>query len=316
MSVKKIYSKEEVMRAVEDNKALVTSCDGCVFASENDITNENLDDYCSAGRLSKFNEVGAEIISIESRQKNKNFKLIKDNICNMLRGKPWDDIKLQKGYTQEELVGVARKEVSIKCTYLIYFDNDEAIKNENDESLKRKIIKDKLLCIAKTIKSAEKGILKPENVVVINNSVIGPYDFINYLRRFISELKINLKWSMEHISDDSIRALDDKEEAMHRCVDLASKSIKSIHCSIFVAGDDIPTNYLSDIDSAINDDLEKFLILKPEDGKKSGMFVQKLAYKQFGGNKQKEFISKIEEEAEFQKCPHLIQSLSKVVKSQ
>ena len=117
---------------------------------------------------------------------------------------------------------------------------------------------------------------------------------------------------MEYISQEDTKDMEKKERYL-KCVDIASKNVKSMYYSFFKEGDTVPPNYLSDIDHAINDELQKFLVLLPKD-KRTGLFVQRLIYTQFGGNKgHLDFLSKIKEESKEQKCQNMIQPLSKIV---
>lgn len=308
----KIINKEEAISHAEENKILQTTCKGCTFSSSQDNDNENLDDYCSVGRLEKFKKSGSEIVNVECSQKDRNYKIVNGSICTMMRGSVWEKFKKEKGFKEPEFPELARTEINLRCAFFIYMPQD---KNKiEDEKEKRKHDKERVHKVAKTMKSIDSGKIPAEKIVIINNTYITPYEFITYLRRELQELNVPTKWNMEYISQQETKDLE-KKEAYLKCVDVASKNVKSMYYSFFKEGDIVPPDYLSDIDFAINDDLQKFLVLLPKD-ERTGLFIQRLIYSQFGGNKgHLDFLSKIKEESKEQKCQNMIQPLGKIVNS-
>lgn len=313
-----IIPLEEAIDSTKDKKAMQTVCEGCPFNRPQPNNNENLNDYCSAGRLEKFKENGCEIISAEyDKKKDRNSKIVKNRVCNMLRNDSWAKFKKNNGAKDEELVKIARKEIEIPCTYIVYCPESQEISKEKNEKEKRKKIKEKVRQTAETIKSIDAGRIAPQQVIVINNANIKPYEFITYLRREAEELSITCKWSMEYVSKDSMKGLSD-EQSYFACLYLSIKKIKSIYFSVFFSGDVVPENYLYDIDKLINDDMKRVLIITPEDKNSGGSFMQRLVYKQYMGQniKNEDFLEAIKKEIEGQECQHMIYNLKDIVKTQ
>lgn len=308
----KIHEKEQVIEKAQKEKIIQTSCDGCVFGEPQSNDNENLSDYCKLDRLDKLQKSGAEIISVGTSQQGSNYKIINNRVCNMLRGDTWKEVKEQKGIKESELKEEARKETQIRCHFLVYMRPGDFTKNL-DEKGKRQNYKKRINDVCVSVKSIEDGNISPKKITIVNNSEIGPYDFVNYFRIQSKEMGVKSEWNMEYIKEEASKA-STGEESYNRCIDFAFRNVKTHYFCVFFEGEIVPKNYLSKIDSAINDDLERFLLLMPQDGH-GGFFSQTLAYKQFGGNKRQDFITKIKEESKEQECQNIIRPLSQIIKS-
>ena len=303
--------------AVEQAKIEIqTTCDGCVFGSIQNNDDENPDNYCSVGRLKKFQDVGCEILNVDSEQKNRNYKIINGRICNMLRSSIWSQYQNHNGIEEKDFAEKARKEVNVRCSFIIYAGKDDFAPSHEDKKARRSYEKEKVKQVVSTMKSSESGIIKPEKIVLVNNAGIKPYDFLNYLRIQAEESGLTSEWSMEYISADETKKIECEKEVLWKCIDIAVKNISTQYYSIFKCGDEIQENYLSDIDKSINEDLNQFLILEPEEENELGYFVQRLAHQQFGGNKKRSLVAKLKEGCEEQECKTMIQPLSSIVKSQ
>lgn len=314
----KIISQKESDKQASEQKYMRTTCNGCIFSSSRNNSDGNLENYCSAGRLKKFKESGAQIINVAvPNEECKNYKIVKNRVCNMLRTEDWAEIQKSQGQSEQNFAEIARKEVYVRCMFVVYCGPDEEIAKETDEKKKRQKTKEKIHRAAITMHSIESGDIPPAHICVINNSQITPYDFINYLRREVEELEIKSEWNMEYVScDNDDSELPPVETSYEKSLRLAFKSNKYNFCSIFLEGDSVPNNYLSDIDIAINDNLERFLVLRPEHGV-SGFFIQSLAQKQFDARDgHSNLLERMIEEAKEQKCQHLIQPLNKIVRLQ
>ena len=285
--------------------------------TEND--KQDLSDYCVTGKLESFKDNGCEILSVDSVQKNKNYKAVFGRICNMFRPESWSDAKKERGITLEkDLIKEARKECNVVCSFVIYCGKDDSgFSSLDDSPEKRKWAKKRIRSIADTMKSCEQGKILPYHIIVVNHTEsISAYDFLNWLRIECSEIELKSKWNMEYITGGSDVNKSEKEDVIGQCLDIVIKNSRSHYFSLFFEGDSVPENYLSDIDSYINDESKRFLILTPKDEKTGGLFMQKIAYSQFGGNKKGvSVLEKITQEAEEQECKEMIQPLSSVVKS-
>ena len=307
----KYISKEDAVKTTEEGKTMQTACWDCVFAKRQKNSNENLDDFCSAKRLYPLSKNGAEIIDVSAEQKGEKFKIVNKRICNMFRTNIWKEYVAKDGIIEEkDLLSQARKEINLICTCILYVSDFD--KKETGE-LSRKEIKERVNKVAKDMNTLCSGRVSPAHITVINNTSIKPYDFLNYLRIETNNFdNINCPWNMEYINSGSIE-ITDSSELYRRCLDIVTKNDKSHYFSIFFEGNKISQEYLSKIDEALNDKTERFLVLLPEKEEDGGLFIQKIAYKQFLGNREGSFVEKIKEEAEKQECQNMIQPLNKII---
>ena len=100
-----------------------------------------------------------------------------------------------------------------------------------------------------------------------------------------------------------------------RCIDLGVNKVKTLYYTFLNAGDSIPSNYLSDIDKALNEDMVRFLALNPENDSHSGLFMQQKLHTTIGGNKERPCLDKVIDQTEKQECPNLVLPLTKIVKN-
>ena len=303
-----IRKKQEVMDEAKDSKTMQTMCDGCVFCSERENSNSNLSDYCYADRLSKFKNNGAEITSIQSdNHEDFNFKCVDGRVCNMMRNNLWAAIKTRESLSWKKLESVddildkkklckfAREEISIKCTLIIYVGQNE---NYSDTKILSNVIK--------TMKSASVGNISPEHISIINNSKIGPGKFLSQIRKGVKEEGVETEWNMHYILPEQKEGLSEKE-VYEKSMDIAFRADSSDYCSVFFAGEVVPKNYLSKIDQYVNDSMGRFLVLLSNEPQVvGGTIIQKIAYKQFAGNKGGSFLDKIKQISEEQECQHLL----------
>ena len=309
-----IITKKESEELAQKEKRLQTACWDCVFSSQQEEGCEDPNSFCSAGRLQSFQDGGASVIDVYSEQKNKKFKIVSDRICNMFRTEEWEKIKKSQGNSEDSLVKIAREEIKIQCTYVLYV-RDSTDKEEED----RKQVKSRLSKIAEKMKEMWFSEIPPSNIIIINNTYIKPYDFINYLRIEIESLPFNPIWNMEYIRRDHSVIKDlDRSDAYAKCMDVIVKTDKSKSqwYALFFEEDKVNTKYLSEIDECLNDKMKRFLVLFPENKDEGGLLIQKMAYKQFYGNRDGDFVEKLKKGAEEQKCQNLIQPLNQAIKSQ
>jgi len=293
----KIESKEQYIEKAKKEGGVQTSCDNCAFFVPAEI-NEGLGDlnkFCKSGRLQKFESVGSEIIWVKADEGDEKISsIIPKRVCNMMRSYDWKDLKEEKKDKEQTLEQIARDECKIQCNMFLFVEHDEntaraagddieeqyfkqpSLKESLEEIEKktRQISKKKIASIARTIKSAQEADIPPVNITIIN-TCIKPYDFINYLRRELESLSVLAKWNMEYTDLKDY----DYEEAKQALLYSSSKNINTQYFCTFCEGDEIPKDYLSNIDSIINDDLEQLLFAYNEDDDVRGAFIQSAFYK-------------------------------------
>ena len=115
-------------------------------------------------------------------------------------------------------------------------------------------------------------------------------------------------WKIEQIKED--------KASFSRCVDIAIKGVsaneQNYYCS-FVAGFQVPKDFIHKIDVALNDDMKRFLLLTAQGN--NGQVAQVHMHKSIQGNYTKPFLDKMKTVTEEQKCPQLIQKVTDIVPS-
>tara|TARA_R110000824_G_scaffold401004_1_gene610246 strand:- start:77 stop:898 length:822 start_codon:yes stop_codon:yes gene_type:complete len=252
-----------------------TICRDCAFA----VYDEETQTGCSIGKLDKFEEQGAEIIEVYD-ETNKEFYVVKGRVCVSWRGSDWQN----KHEERSDWAKIVAKETMIRMDAHLYMDKDTTLAD-----------------VDKTIESLKNNTAKPAQLSLINNR--SKIDRPTLARMCTSS---GLKWRVENIQEEDASRL--------RCIDIAVRKVNANHFNyycIFDAGKKVPTNFISDINSSLNDDLNRFLALRSEDG--NGDVGQILMHKRIGGNRDKPFLDKIEHTTRSQGCPNLLQETSKIV---
>lgn len=295
------------MKEVQNNKeekVVQTLCQNCVFAEHEDSGPEDrvVQTGCSLGRLEKLEANGATISNVVGKKED--FYVIEGRICNTCRGPKWKNDVEEKGINDIKLY--VRDEINVKCTFIVYLGPGQAIEDA-----------------AYTAKSIDEQDLPASKIIIMNNSGVQPMDFVNQFREF----NVKTEWYMEYVaemqSEDVLAALEGEDrivkdqliqEMYMRCIDLGAKKTKTIYYAVFNAGDKVPTNYLHDIDVALNDDLVRILALTPEESNSGGQFVHQALHSQIGGNKERPCLDKIITQTENQECPELVKPVTEIVK--
>ena len=260
-----------------------TLCRDCVFAEYE----ENTQTGCSLHKLEKFEEQDTEIIEAYDEE-GKEFSVIKGRVCVFWRDEKWKN----KFQNRDDLQDIVKKETSIRLESIIYLDDKSTQDqlNETFESLERNQFK-----VVKT-------------TVVDNHSTLEPRDIMNSFRQ-ITENK-----SLESIRLEQIM---EEDASIERCVDIClmkSKLKESTYYTVIRAGQTLPEDFIESLNVSLNEELNRFLLLKP-DGNGEGMVVQTHIHKQMGGNKGKSIVEKLDHTTRSQGCNHLVQEISKVVPS-
>ncbi len=312
--MKKNITPEELLKHAQENNMIFTSCKGCVFSKPTSTESENLDECCSAHRLSAFAEQGCEMLTIKDTEtidetKSQSFRGIKDRVCNLMRTTHWAKITTAKHNFEfgeddlDRLEELASKESRIQCTYIVYMEKGKS-KEECLQGLRKTLDS---FC-NRPPKEA------PTKLTVMVSPALKPSEFISEMRAISKELPLPCGWNMEYIINSDILELDGMD-LYESCMRICMKSIKSPYVAVFSCGDLVPENYLSSFNTLINTKLEKMLVCIPKDKKKiSGTFIQYMCYKQLRNSPDDHtFIEQIQELAKEQGSEHLIKTLDDVL---
>lgn len=165
-----------------------------------------------------------------AKQKNGYFKVV-DRYCSALRERDW-----LKGKPENNLDVIVRAEMLIKTDVLILLDKDAVFDMD---------------AVKLTLDSIEAQVLSPGEVaIVLNNTGVKPSSFIPHLKKYT---KFN--WRIDQLKFDTTTA---------KAIDNSVGRSKSQYYTIVYPGYIMPTDFLADIDEAINERLEQVSIILPE----------------------------------------------------
>lgn len=253
-----------------------TVCRHCVFAEFSE--GEAKQFGCQIDVLSKMKSQGTKIQTNKDVKDNISYNSIPGRICVYNRNQTWAD-----HFNNEGLIAVVRKEVRPQIGFIIISDGD-------------------LVGLQLTMTSILEMSQKPKFVCVAFTHTIKPTIALNILAKYFSKIPYRVELILE-------------EGASHeRVVDICFKKFDGQYFASFESGQFIPPNFIAKIDEALNDRLERFLLLKPIHGI-HGMVAQRIVTKQIGGFSDDTLMNKLERVANQQKCLHLIKNVQEIVPS-
>lgn len=235
-----------------------TTCSKCTFAK---YTN-NIQTGCQVNRLNKFRQQGTELEL--QKEEDKESYLIKGRICLMCC--PPERIeKLKLKNPAPEL----RKLITVQCeAYILALD---------DHSLNQ---------VKATIDSLNMQEVRPTciNVILNTDNISRPklVKYFNELQNAFEQKNQEYKWNITYIHE---RGENGEKFSDEWCLDHAIAKCNSPFYCVFMAGYNVPRNYLSSIDRALNDNIERFSVLLPaHEDSWNGVFVQTAMHKKLDGN--------------------------------
>lgn len=244
-----------------------TICGNCVFANgkyieSNDNTyfkqEKNISKACSIGALEK-NSKNYTIKYIENdSENNSNFYALENCVCVFYRPPKW-----AKDKKDEDLIKIAKEEVTLKTSLIVYFAEHNTIEE-----------------LRETLKSIEKSELKPANVHIVIN---GSKEKLSDLTKCAEDYCIT-NWTINTIIG---------EKSMEEALDIVVKNkVKDIFIMFCFCGYNIPKLYLKTINMIMNDDMKRICIVMPKNHF-DGLFMSSVLYKMLGGNKNKYILDSI-----------------------
>jgi len=272
-------------------RVMDTACLGCVFADGEVRPNPDIDcsqfiqkpDGCLAnGALGKFRAHGVTIDDAVDKYGSE-FHVIRGRICPFHRAKLWQD---EHKLTDEEAVVQVRKECVFQYDAVIYFDGTTDANS-----------------IMETIHALNECDIKPKRVFIISNSEYKPSFFMNLLQ------DSPLPWNAEiNCEGDSNLIIGEYKDVKLRSLDIITKKCKSMYIVYFNAGFKPYPTYFNGIDSLLYNDLDRFIMLKPDDDI-NGLTVMRIFHKQAAGNARKTILEKAETISKEQQCQSLVRPL-------
>ena len=242
MQVSSIHKDDEQYNSEDSLHDIHTSCKDCVFAKYDNNTQVD----CDAGMLQRYGSKNFKVIEVEDNEKE--FYVIDEKICMLKRESTWANYDKKK--TCSELAQQARKECKIKYQVLI-------TNNHND-----------LPSLEKTILSLSNQTIKPSHITIIHPDAIP----INRLDLCTILQATGIPWNVKNVLTTDTNPIYWMTILLQKC------SFPFI--GIFNAGIDVPLNTFEDIDNYINDDLQYFLALTPNDSEQ-GFVIPYTVYSHF-----------------------------------
>jgi len=259
------------------SEQIETICRHCIFAEWDDVRRQ---EGCFPGILEKYRQQGAKIRNPIDKDSYKYFTL-PGRVCMYCRQQKWADEKEVASLL--DAVDKVRKEVELRCTAIVYVGRDETL----DDALK-------------TAKALEANTaLQPTRMLFIINNDIKPNQFVSW-----AHYQLHLPWQFELVLEPDV--------GVKRCLDLAVKKVDDMWFAFFRAGFEPPDDFFWCIDHYLNDELGRFLVLLPEE--ESGLVLQRVAHKIFGGNiGEHDIVEKIQILAKEQECQNLVIPASQII---
>lgn len=255
-----------------------TVCKSCIFATYEDNTQTG----CKLNRIESFKNIGAEIV--EAMDSEKEFYVIKERVCNTCRNEEWGE-----NHDKKDWLPIVMSQIMLQCEAYIY-----VAPHHTQED------------IGYTITSWLKQYIKPTRITVVlhNKSKLSRVEVVNSVKKQCSG---KVDWQVENISPVD-------GETKNRCLDIAIKKCKSPFYSVSNAGYWVPAKYLQSINRAINDGMERFVMLTPLDEQGNGLLVMTKIHRLVQGNDKHGIVKKVEYWATEDDMSHMVKKAEELCK--
>lgn len=230
---------------------IFTSCEKCIFCSYD----ENMIQIgCMQNKLEKINEKKIEI-STEKDDKKEWF-VLNNHICTTYRS----DSFLINSNIQDAIVRAKRvASIRLGCFVLLnHFDEKEFTSTVQSIVDQSKQFHEVVFCISNNIKISDL-------VRVLNDK-----------RDSLGVNSLPFYWTIKSIVDDSYSGMI--------AANLCWYDSECVYFSCFESGFIIPKKFTEEIDFALNESLEKFLMLEGIDSNENGLTIQVYIFNLLKGN--------------------------------
>lgn len=275
-----------ILPDAEDKSIIETVCLNCVFAEW-----EPIDEGgewgeqcgCAFNIIPRMRDQGADVKYNADEEKKLHYCSIVDRVCVYCRPHRGWASRFPDGVNLKE---IARNEVKPVMGFILIVNNLEDLQP--------------------MLKSITEMTFKPSDVHVQFRTAgaVRPVAALQMLKDYLCPHSITYR--IDYILEENATDL--------RIADIAYKKIKRSYFATFADGFKIPSDFIDTIDKALNDRLERFLLLKPIDGI-NGMVAQTRITKQIGGNNEDAVFNKLERVAEDQQCQYLVRPVSDIIPS-
>lgn len=266
----------------QENECRVDTCCGpCVFAEYDADTKMQVG--CGANVLSRITKEH-ELVQMGDY---KCFQIV-GFTCPFWRPSGWlhqfAEPAEGEEFNVQELVARARQEITLRADLIIYCDKDTTMDD-----------------LDKTATSIKAMTLKPYRIFIANDNMTAPLRLLDWAREHL-----DIPWRIESILVEYDNKLKANDAVVDKC--------KSMFISVFRAGFAIPKDFLTCIDKALYDNLDKFVYLSSIDGI-NGLTMMRQLYETLRGNKYGPLEEQVQELCQLQKCQNLMKSVTEIVPS-
>jgi hypothetical protein len=271
----------------ENSEELTWDCKGCLFAQKDD---KGAQTGCKLKVLERMEKQGTEIKDAYDEEDDK-FKVIYGRVCPFKREKYWQEFHQKKG--EEDLAAIVRKECEFKCSAVIFIDIEQTLED-----------------VQKTVSSLLNQEIPPVAILfALKSTRIGVVQLQQWCIQNIP--KKNIQWRFEVVLDEEVS----REEAMHITIKKVESLKSSRYFITFNAGYEVPQGLFSKFDHMINEDLDRFVQVEPDESG-NGFLCNVKLFKNaggfFGGQ---DFIDMIKRRTEEDECQHLNRKYQAILES-
>lgn len=269
-----VLDEEEFEDGPPKLQPISTTCRDCIFAEWAGTTQTG----CEWDRLEKFEENGADIVGMDDGQKQ--FFIISGRFCNYVRNHEWGE-----KHPHKDWANIVQDHAKVRCSMIVYADD-----------------KSSLVDVERSLTSIIEQDMRAWNLVLVLNQT---KDEPRVYRRLINSMEPQLPWELRQIMIQSDLEGNEYVAEMNEAIDLTVVHCKATYYAVARAGYQWPTNFISTLERAVNEDLTRFIALLPDnDG--NGMLVQTILHNTIKGSKIKDVLDKVLEIAAEESTGHMI----------
>lgn len=255
-----------------------TSCEQCVF-SEYDGDRQVA---CKAGRLDAFLRQGSVVSRAVNPETNREFYHIENRVCVLCRN---IDSNWARETPPEEQLGKAREECTIRCLAVVHVPHGATVED---------------VVVTADALAAQQLPPRLTEFVLVSNAPSSLKVITALRRRFPSES--GFAWNVRVIA----RRNEGKPVGRGEAIDDVVNSVRAADFNYYLAvdaGAKPRPSLIRDVDAAINDRLEQFLLLEPVVGRFNqvkdnlliGPLVQVRAHQTVRGNARAEYTYELDD---------------------
>lgn len=242
---------------MSDSEKITTSCRECIFAVVDDVDGIKKQIDCSVGRLEKFK---SQYITKETAEKNKDPReyYLLDGICNCCRTQKWAE-------STKNIHAQLKREISAKIDIILL--NTETNKKFIESDIKTKV------------EQLRNNQIQPCSITFSSLTKIDFQWYINVVKQYAK--------GIYHVVNPILN--NELFNVIDMCV---NRGKANYYLGYWLNSSQDLSSVIDQIDTALNDKMLKFLVIKNND-KFDGVLIQRYLHKILNGNTDDNLIDKI-----------------------